>query len=123
FRRRRLAGVAHAFVDDKQLRRRRDGDGPTVPAATADSGQAGEDEGERSMTVSHGGYSSGKADRRHFAARTSRISLTGVPSFGSPFLSVSSLRYFSSLSVRFVWKTVSLVTGNNAISVPLRSAP
>ena len=58
-----------------------------------------------------------------YFAGTSRTSLTGVPSRGSSFLSVSSLTYFSSFIVRLVWKTVWSVTGKMASSVPVRSAP
>src|SRR5205823_2004779 len=51
----------------------------------------------------------------HLVAATSRISFTGVPSFGNKALLVSSFRYFSSFIVKLVCRTVSSVTGKMAI--------
>src|SRR5262249_6533102 len=60
----------------------------------------------------------GGSPRVH-GAGASMISLTGVPSLGSRFLSVSSVTNFWSWKARFVGNTVSSVTGKTQMSVPL----
>ena len=60
------------------------------------------------------------APRTYFTWMTN---FSSVPSAGSRFLLVSSFSSRQSFMLRFVWNTVSSVTGKIVTSVPPRSAP